>query len=166
LFENQPLHRGLKLLFRNINNAVIYGADRTVKIIIYDEAEFSGKAIKRSATNRSYQEPTRQIQINSEATAPQPEPGDPEDSGDADNLEQPPEETDASVSESDATEVETTETTKEESDETTAEDNTDDLETEQADATPEPERNQAEGAESTLDQSDNSENTESTEESN
>ena len=165
-FDNEPLHRGLKLLFRNINNAVIYGADRTVKIIIYDEAEFSGKAIKHSATNRSHQEPTRQIQPNSEATAPQPEPGEPEDSSDADNLDQPAEETGESASESDAGEIEITETTKEESGETTVEENTDDLETEKVDATPEQESNQAEETESTLGQSENSENTESAEESN
>jgi hypothetical protein len=165
-FNNQPLHRGLKLLFRNINNAVIYGADRTVKIIIYDEAELSGNPIKPSATNRSYQQPTWQIQPNNEATAPQPEPGDPEYSSDADNLDQLPEENDESASESNEADAEITDTTKEESDETTAEENTDDLETEQADVAPEQESNQVEKTESTLGQSENSENTENAEESN
>ena len=170
--DSKPLHKALKIIFRNINNAVIFGADRTIKIIIYDD----GKTIRHSATTNSSQEPILQIQPFSEATAPQPEVIDPEDSSDAENVDQPSEETDESASGSDEADVETsgsdeadaetTETEEEESDETTAEENTDDLETEQADATTEPESNQAEETESTSGQSDNSENTESAEESN
>lgn len=72
-FNNQPLYKGLKLIFRNINNAVIYGADRTVRINIYDEISPSGKAIKNSIKIKISQEPIQQAQPFSEATAPQPE---------------------------------------------------------------------------------------------
>ena len=129
-FNNKPLHRGLKLIFRNINNAVIYGADRTIRIIIYDEAIFSGKAIRHSATIKPSHEPILQNQPFSEATAPQPEPVDAEDSSDAENVDQPPEETAESASESDVADAENTEA-QEESGEAAAEKMTDDIETEQ-----------------------------------
>ncbi len=90
-FENEPLDRGLKRVFRNINNAIIYGADRTIRIIIYDEATPSGKAIRHSATIKSSQEPILQPQPSSEATAPQAELGISEDSSDAETIDQPTE---------------------------------------------------------------------------
>ena len=132
-FNKKPLHRGLKLIFRNINNAVIYGADRTVKIIIYDEATISGKAIRHSATTESSQEPVQKIQPFSEATAPQPELPDPEDSSDAENIEQTPEESGEPASDSDVADAENTESKEEESGEATAEGKPDVLDTEQAD---------------------------------
>ncbi len=157
-FANEPLYKGLKRVFRNINNAIIYGADRTIRIIIYDEAAPSGKTI------RSPQESIPQIQPYSEATAPQPEVADPDDSSDAENVDQPPEEAAESASESDATDVEITETQKEESGEADAEEKTD--ETEQVKPAPEQESNQTEETESTLDPSENSEKGESDEETN
>jgi hypothetical protein len=156
-FDNKPLHRGLKRIFRNINNAVIYGADRTIRIIIYDEATFSGKAIRHSTKTNSSQEPNQQIQPSSEATAPQPEPGDTEDSSDAENVDQPPEETTESASESGVADVEITESAKEESGEATAEEKTDDLETVKAEPVIEQESDQTEETESASDRSENSE---------
>ena len=73
VFESEPLHRGLKKIFRNVNNAVIYGADRTVKIIIYGEVTSSSRDIGHSVTTQSFQESLRQSQPFSEATASQPE---------------------------------------------------------------------------------------------
>lgn len=72
-FSNEPLHRGLKLIFRNINNAVIYGEDRTVKIIIYDQGPGSSSPAAKSINIKPPQESILQNQPFSEATAPQSE---------------------------------------------------------------------------------------------
>jgi type II secretory pathway component GspD/PulD (secretin) len=72
-FDDEPLHRGLKLIFRNINNAVIYGEDRTVKIIIYDRGPDSGNSAGQSITINPPPESILQSQPFSEATAPQAE---------------------------------------------------------------------------------------------
>ncbi len=85
VFENEPLHRGLKKIFRNVNNAVIYGADRSVKIIIYGEVSSSSGDIGHSVTTQSFQESFHQAQPFSEATASQPEVETSEDSGGEDN---------------------------------------------------------------------------------
>jgi len=130
-FDNEPLHRGLKRVFRNINNAIIYGADRTIRIIIYDEATPSGKAIGHSVTIKSSQEPILQPQPSSEATAPQAELGISEDSSDAETIDQPTENNEDSTSEADETDVENTEPKEEESGVAAAEEKTDALETEQ-----------------------------------
>jgi hypothetical protein len=150
-FANEPLYKGLKRVLRNINNAIIYGADRTIRIIIYDEAEPSGKEIRHSVTIRSPTESLQQVQPFSEATAPQPELGDPEDGSDTGNDDQPPEEAAESGSESGATEVE---------------ENPDDSETVQAEPAAEQANNQSGETESTLEPSENSEKRESDEESN
>jgi len=92
-FDNEPLYRGLKLILRDINTAVIYGADRTIKIIVYDENTSSGKASGHSVANTSSQEPIQPLQMSGEATAPQPEVAVSEDISDAENAEQQPEET-------------------------------------------------------------------------
>ena len=130
-FDNEPLHRGLKRVFRNINNAIIYGADRTIRIIIYDEATPSGKAIGHSVTIKSSQGPILQPQLSSEATAPQAELGISEDSSDAETIDQPTENNEDSTSEADETDVENTEPKEEESGVAAAEEKTDALETEQ-----------------------------------
>ena len=72
-FENEPLYRGLKKVLRNVNNAVIFGADRTIKITIYGEVTSSSRNIGPSMTTQSFQESLGQSQPFSEATAPQPE---------------------------------------------------------------------------------------------
>jgi len=91
-FDDEPLYRGLKLIFRDINNAVIYGVDRTVKIIIYDEDTPSGKSSGQTVSTISSEEPVLKSQPSGEATAPQPEVDVSEDSSDAENVEQSPEE--------------------------------------------------------------------------
>lgn len=101
-FDNEPLYRGLKLILRDINTAVIYGADRKIKIIVYDENTSSGQAIGHPVANTSTQEPIQQLQLSNEATAPQPEVEVSEDTSDAENAEQQPEETADSDSESTA----------------------------------------------------------------
>ena len=73
----------------------------------------------------------QQLQPFSGVTARQPELGDPEDGSDAENVDQPPEETGVPASESDVADAENTEAQEEESGEATAEEKTDVLETEQ-----------------------------------
>jgi hypothetical protein len=60
-FINKPLHKALKLIFRDLNNAVVYGSERTVKILIFDKSTASGEKSVPSASPLQ------------EATAPQPE---------------------------------------------------------------------------------------------
>ena len=166
LFANEPLHRGLKRVLRNVNNAIIYGADRTIRIIIYDEATPSGKLSGHSVTIKSSQEPILQPQPSSEATAPQTELGVSEDSSDAENVEQSPEETAESASESNAADAENAEAKEEESAEPSDEEKTPALETEQVERTPEQENNRTEETESAFDNSENSGKMESGGESN
>ena len=99
-FDNEPLYRGLKLILQDINSAVIYGADRTIKIVIYDESTLSGKVGGPSIDNKSPRELNQQLQLSGEATAPQPEVADSEDINDAENAEQQTEETADSDSDS------------------------------------------------------------------
>jgi len=101
-FNNEPLYRGLKLIFRDFNNAVIYSADRTVKIIIYDEGTPSGKAIGQPVQIKSSQEPIEESQPSGEATAPQSELEASEGGSDAENVEQASEKISDSDSDSNA----------------------------------------------------------------
>lgn len=39
--KNEPLHKALKRILGNLNNVIIYSSNRTVKIIIFDEAAAS-----------------------------------------------------------------------------------------------------------------------------
>lgn len=123
-FDSEPLSRGLKLILRNINNAVIYGTDRNVRIIIYDEGTPSGKATVHPVTIKSSQEPIQQSQPFSEATAPQPEVEVSEDSSDAENVEQQPQEVAESDSDSNEAGAENTEAKEEESSEAAPEEKT------------------------------------------
>jgi hypothetical protein len=166
-FDNEPLSRGLKRVFRNINTAIIYGADRTIRIMIYDEATSSGKAIGHSVTIKSSQEPILQFQSSFDATAPQAEWGASEDSSEAEKIEQPTENNSDSNSESDEVDAENTEAKEEEeSGEAVAEKKTVTLETEQLEDAPDQESNQTEETESDFDNSENSEKVESGGESN
>jgi hypothetical protein len=114
-FDSEPLSRALKLMFRNINNAVIYGADRTVRIIIYGEGRLSGKTIDHSYTIKSSQEPIQHPQQFSDTMAPQPEVEIFEGNNDADNSEQQLEETADSSAETNEAEADSTETSEGES---------------------------------------------------
>ena len=58
--KNEPLHRGLKRILRNLNNAVIYGSDGTIRIKIYEQEKSSGDPAGHSIVNRSYEETIRQ----------------------------------------------------------------------------------------------------------
>jgi len=58
--KNEPLHRGLQRILRNLNNAVIYGSDGTIKIKIYEREKSSGSPAGRSIVNRSYGEAINQ----------------------------------------------------------------------------------------------------------
>ena len=64
--KNEPLHRGLQRILRNLNNAVIYGSDGTIKIKIYEREKSSGNPAGRSIVNRSNDETINQpvIAIN------------------------------------------------------------------------------------------------------
>jgi hypothetical protein len=112
-FYNEPLHRGLKKIFRNVNNAVIYNADRTIKIIIYGEVTSFGRDIGHSATTNPSQESLHQSQQFSDATASQPEVEDSEDSGgDGEDDETEPEPTVETASEPNEVRAENVEATE------------------------------------------------------
>ena len=50
--KNEPLHKGLKRILRNLNNVIIYSSNRTIKIIIFDEAVTSANQ-SRALVNRT-----------------------------------------------------------------------------------------------------------------
>ncbi len=54
--KNEPLHKGLKRILRNLNTAVIYGADQTINIRIYGQADSSSQSAGPSMGNRSNDE--------------------------------------------------------------------------------------------------------------
>ena len=58
--KNEPLHRGLKRILRNLNNALIYGSDGTIKIKIYEREKSSGYPAGSPMVNRSYGETSNQ----------------------------------------------------------------------------------------------------------
>jgi hypothetical protein len=64
--KNEPLHKGLQRILRNLNTAVIYGSDGIIKIKIYEREKSSGYPAGRSIVNRSYEETINQpvIPIN------------------------------------------------------------------------------------------------------
>jgi hypothetical protein len=104
-FDNEPLYRGLKLILRDINMAVIYGAGRTVKIIVYDKGISAGEWSGQSHANKEPQDFNQEYLISGDATAPQPEAEISERSNDMEGGEQQPEkaaESDAATNEADA----------------------------------------------------------------
>jgi hypothetical protein len=165
-FDGEPLNRILKQIFWNINNAVVYGADRTISIIIYDEGTRSGGSIGHTATIQSSQDSIQQPLPINEATAPQPELEISEDSGNMEKVEQQPEASDESASEENETGAENKEAHDEASGEVTSEGTTALLEPEENENDSDEESNQTEETESTSGDSDNSEIMESSEESN
>ena len=165
-FKNEPLYRVLKRIFRDLNNAVIYKSDRTIKIIIYDESAPSGKKAGYSVAIQPAEAAAPQTQPYSEATAPQPEVQVSEDSSSAENVEQPSDETAESVSEANQAGTENAEDIQEESSEAATEDNKAAREPEQKENTLEQGSNQTDQTQSAPDSSENSEKTENKEESN
>ena len=164
-FKHEPLYRVLKRIFRDFNNAVIYGSDRRIKIIIYDESSPSGKKAGYPVAIKPAEAAISQAQPYSDATAPQPEVLVPEDSSGAENVVQPSEEVSEPVSETTQAGSEGTEV-KEESGEAGTEEKTAVLEAEQNENAPAQDSSQAETTESASDSSDKSETKENSEESN
>ena len=93
------MDKALKIILHNLNNAVIYGSQRTVKILIYDESASSEKAGSHSVVIGSSAESILSVSPAQEATAPQPEEPMPADSSPPE-VEQSPDENTESVSES------------------------------------------------------------------
>lgn len=64
-FESIPLHRALKRMFADLNSAVIYGSDKKIKIIIYNDASEAQATpekpkAKKSAKKGKSQQPAAQ----------------------------------------------------------------------------------------------------------
>jgi type II secretory pathway component GspD/PulD (secretin) len=165
-FKNEPLYRVLKRILHDFNNAVIYGSDRRIKIIIYDESAPSGKKAGYSVAIKPAEAAISQTQPYSDATAPQPEVQAPEESSSAENVEQPSEENAESVSEVNPADTENPEAAKEESGEVQAEEKTAAVEAEPNENTTAQDSLKAEPAESASDSSESTEKKENSEESN
>jgi hypothetical protein len=79
--ENMPLHRGLKIILKGLNHAVIYKPNKVIKIMVY------GKADSQKTDSYSTQSMPSQIQDNQHESAISPESSIEEVGGlkDADN---------------------------------------------------------------------------------
>jgi len=131
VLDNEPLYKGLKLIFRNINNAVIYGANRTIRIIIYDEGPSSDETIGQSVLIEPSQESIRQPPTFGAATAPQSEIEFSETGSHREDVEQLPETTDETGSEEQETDAENTDADDEKPGEAEGEETSADLEAEE-----------------------------------
>jgi len=151
--------------FRDFNNAVIYGSDRTIKIIIYDDDKAAGKTTGYSVAIKPADASTPLSMPYGDATAPQSEVLAPEDSRMGEDAVQPTEENSEAGSESNQAEIENTEA-RQETAEAQTEDKTASLEENQNENAPAPNSDQAEAAELSADGSESSGQTESSEESN
>jgi len=156
-FKNEPLYRVIKRILRDFNNAVIYGSDRKIKIIIYQEGAPAGKTGGYSVAIKPAEAAVPQAQPYSDATAPQAEVPVAEDSGNGENVEQPSEAMTESGSEANQAAAESTEARGEEASPASAEDRTAVLAPEQKEGAPEQESSQTEKTESPSDNSENSE---------
>jgi hypothetical protein len=97
-FQNKPLHKALKLILRDLNNAVIYGSERTVKIAIFDKSASAGKGSGNPAGIRPSPKNMPSVSPSQDATAPQPEVQVPDDSSSLSEGEQSPDENTESLS--------------------------------------------------------------------
>lgn len=118
IFDDEPLYRALKLIFRDINNAIIYGEDRTIRIIIYDEGRSSDETIGHSASIKPSEESILQAPNIGAATAPQSETEFLETDSHKEDVEQLPETADETGSEAQDSEAENTDADDEEPGET------------------------------------------------
>jgi hypothetical protein len=164
-FKNEPLYRVLKRIFRDLNNAVIYGSDRTIKIIIYDDGKAAGKTTGYSVAIKPADVSAPPAMPYGDATAPQPEVQVPEDNRIGDDAGQPSEENSEAGSEKNQTDSENAEA-EQEAAEAPAEENTAAIEENQNENAPAPNSEQAEAAELAVDGSENSGQPEGSEESN
>jgi len=92
--KNLPLHKGLNLILRGLNHAIIYESDKSIKIIVYD------KANSRQTDSYSVQSFLPQIQGSQQEPAPLPESSlretvesrladeSPEETGSQENIEE------------------------------------------------------------------------------
>ena len=164
-FKNEPLYRVLKRIFRDFNNAVIYGSDRTIKILIYDDGKGSGKTTGYSVAIKPADVSAPLSQPYSDATAPQPEVQLPEDSRTGEDAVQPQEENSEAGSEANQAEIENPEARQ-----VPAEAQTEDKSTAQEEIqnenTPTPNSDQAEAAELASDGSESLEKSDSNEQPN
>jgi hypothetical protein len=131
VFDNEPLYKGLKLIFRDISNAIIYGANRTIRIIIYDEGPSSDETIGHSVLIEPSQESIRQPPTLGAATDSQSEIEISETGSDSEEVEQLPETTDETGSGAQEMELENEDTDDEEPGETEGEETSADLEAEE-----------------------------------
>jgi ABC-type Na+ efflux pump permease subunit len=150
-FKDKPLYRGLKIILRDFSNAVIFGSDRTIKIIIHEEGTTSEKTTGSSDAASPSRAAERQARPEIEESAPQPEAELPEDSSSEENAEQPAEEAAENASEAEQESAEKTEETEEaasEGGQEQSEDSASEQTSEQTEETPGEGENQAEETES------------------
>ena len=70
-FKNEPLHRGLKKILRKLNNAVIYGSDGTVRIMIYGEILPSATPARHAISEQRFEEAIHQPVSHRRQLSPQ-----------------------------------------------------------------------------------------------
>jgi hypothetical protein len=164
-FKNEPLYRVIKRIFRDFNNAVIYGSDGTIKIIIYEDSKPAGRTGGYSAAIKPAEAAVPQALTYGEATAPQPEVQLPEDSSSLENVGQASDENSESISETNPADAENT-AAKEESGQAEPQNQDAAAESEQSESAPGQKGRQTGRIESASDSSENPEKAESGEESN
>ena len=162
-FDDEPLYRGLKLILRHISNAVVYGRDRTVKIIVFDDGTAAGKSSGRSFAIKTPIDDQQQPAILGDATAPQPEVEIFEKSDDADEGGQQLEEADESGAETNEADAENKEAPESESIDASSEQDSEGSELEGKQSDPDAESGQSEDTEGTSSESEDSESSETTE---
>ena len=161
-FKNEPLHKGLKLILRNLNNAVIYGSDRKIKIIIYDAEALSGDPASHSIEIKPSEETIFQPRVQSNPSLlPHRKPVSQQNRNDKTD-DQSSEEDAESLSESDETTL-AGEKQNESEPEEDAEENTEDSEPEEKENASEEDDDQTEETESVFKNPENPEDMDSTE---
>jgi hypothetical protein len=118
--KNEPLYKGLKRILNNLNNVIIYRSDRTIEIIIFDEAATSANRsnafVDRTSDDESVQ---RSYAFPASSTPPFPPASQEPPDVEVDNP--PSEESDATDSEPDEAAPEEEEPTEMETGEAAAE---------------------------------------------
>ena len=162
-FDDEPLYRALKLILRHISNAVVYGRDRTVKIIVFDDGPAAGKSSARSFAIKAPVDAQQEPEISGDATAPQAEVEIFEKSDGADESGQQLEAADESGAETNEDETENKEPPDSESIDASSEQYPEGSELEEKQSDPEEESGQSEDTEGASSESEDSESLENTE---
>jgi type II secretory pathway component GspD/PulD (secretin) len=118
--SNESLHKGLKRILRNLNNVIIYRSDRTIQIIIFDEAAASENRSNALVKRASDEEPARQPYTMPAGLLPAPPPPN-EELPDVEDDDPQPEPGDSSATEADEAAPGEEETTPSETGESAAE---------------------------------------------